>query len=144
MKLERADRVGPVTPFPPRTIVARFEQFGDREAVVRNAKKLKGTNIYISDDLCPASKEKKRSQIPLLKQAKQEGKIAYFKNTRLIVKDRKDFHSGSASSVDDWKLPSRSSELTGRGVVMDEATATVVEPRSTHSLVLGEAAAAWP
>lgn len=87
MKLERAHRTGP-TSSSPRTIVARFERFGDREAVLRNARKLKGTRIYVNEDLCPASQELKKSQFPLLKQAREAGKIAYFRHTKLIVKDR--------------------------------------------------------
>lgn len=144
MKLERAHRVGPFNSSRPRTIVARFENFGDREAVVRNAKKLKGTNIYISDDLCPASQEKKRNQIRLLEQARQEGKIAYFKYTKLIIKEREGLPSRNASSANDSELPGRSSESTGRGAVVEEVAAPVVEPQSRRSLVLGEAAAAWP
>ncbi|KAK4322527.1 hypothetical protein Pmani_006708 [Petrolisthes manimaculis] len=40
--LERAHRIGPGGHSQPRTIVVRFEKFGDREAVLRNARKLKG------------------------------------------------------------------------------------------------------
>ena len=88
MKLERAHRVGPIGQSTSRTIVARFESYGDREAVIRNARKLKGTGIYINEDLCLASQEKVRNQLPLMKQARSEGKIAYFKHTRLVIKDR--------------------------------------------------------
>lgn len=88
MKLERAHRTGPVMSSRPRTVIARFERFCDREAVVRNARKLKGTGILINEDLCPASQEKKRNQLPLYKQAREEGKIAFFRYTRLIIKDR--------------------------------------------------------
>lgn len=88
VKLERAHRVGPHDNTTPRTIVARFEHYGEREAVLRNARKLKGTGIYINEDLCPASQEIIRGKLPLLKQARSEGKIAYFKYTRLIIRDR--------------------------------------------------------
>lgn len=64
MELERAHRTGPVTPSRPRPVVVRFERFRDREATIRNARKLKGTGIYINEDLCPASQELKKSQIP--------------------------------------------------------------------------------
>lgn len=53
--LERAHRVGPSRDAKPRTIVARFSRYCDRESVMRNASKLKGTNIFVNDDLCPAS-----------------------------------------------------------------------------------------
>ena len=88
IKLERAHRTGPPTASGPRTVVARLERFCDREAVLRNARKLKGTGIYINEDLCPASQELKRQQLPLLKQAREQGKIAFFRHTRLIIKER--------------------------------------------------------
>lgn len=55
---------------------------------MRNVAKLQGSHIYINEDLCPASQEKKKAQLPLLKKAMSEGKIAYFRHTELIVKER--------------------------------------------------------
>ena len=86
--LERAHRVGGRGDSRPRTIVARFSRYCDREAVMRSAKKLKGTNIFLNDDLCAASQAVKRAQMPQLKQARSEGKIAYFRHTKLIIKER--------------------------------------------------------
>lgn len=79
MKLERAHRTGQFGQLKLPTVVARFEKFGDREAVLRNARKLNGTGIFINEDLCQASREKLNSQLPLLKHARSEGKIAFFK-----------------------------------------------------------------
>lgn len=97
IKLERAHRTGPATASGPRTIVARFERFGDREAVIRNARKLKGTGIFINEDLCQASLELKKSQFPIMKKAREEGKIAFFKYTKLIIKERTNQRSSSAT-----------------------------------------------
>ncbi|KAK4313381.1 hypothetical protein Pmani_015276 [Petrolisthes manimaculis] len=47
MKLNRAHRTGQANPSRQKNIVARFEKYGDRETVLRNARKLKGTGIYI-------------------------------------------------------------------------------------------------
>ncbi|KAK3877108.1 hypothetical protein Pcinc_018160 [Petrolisthes cinctipes] len=58
--------------------------------VMRNARKQKGSGIYIDEDLCPASQEVRKSQIPLMKHAREEGKIDFFKHIRLIIKDIKD------------------------------------------------------
>ncbi len=88
VKLEHAHRTGRVLPSRSRVVVARFEKFSDREAVMRNARKLKGSEIYIDEDLCPASQEIRKSQIPLMKKARKEGKIPFFKHTRLIIKDK--------------------------------------------------------
>lgn len=86
--LERAHRVGRVQESRPRPIVVRFERFCDREAALRNARKLKGTGIYLNEDLCAASQAIKQSQMPMLRAARSEGKVAFFRHTRLVVKDR--------------------------------------------------------
>lgn len=88
VKLERAHRVGPATASYPRAIVARFERFGQREATLRNARKLKGTGVYLNEDMCPASLEIKKKKIPQMKKAREEGKIAFFRHTRLIIKEK--------------------------------------------------------
>lgn len=87
LELERAHRVGQRRDARPRPIVARFSRYSDREAVMRSARKLKGTNIYINDDLCAASQAIKNAQMPQLKQARAQGKIAFFRHTKLIVRD---------------------------------------------------------
>lgn len=86
--LERAHRVGPRRDDRPRPIVARFSRYCDREAVMRSARKLKGTKIFVNEDLCAASQAIKSAQFPLLKQARSQGKIAFFRHTKLIIKER--------------------------------------------------------
>lgn len=145
INLERAHRVGTITPSRPRTIVARFVNFGDREAVMRNARKLKGTGVYINDDLCPASQQVKRDQLPLLKQARQEGKVAYFKYTKLIIKDRmgqKSSHVSPGASSD--ASSTGGSELRGHSAGGETAMMLDGEPQSVRSPRESGAAAAWP
>ncbi|KAK3892147.1 hypothetical protein Pcinc_003983 [Petrolisthes cinctipes] len=79
----------------PRTIVARFSRYCDRETAMRNARKLKGTNIFLDDDLCPASQAIKNAQMPQLKQAKAQGKVAFFRHTKLIIRER--YNVGAAA-----------------------------------------------
>ena len=99
MDLVRAHRVGPLDPSRPRAIVARFEKFSDRETVLRNARKLKESGIFINEDLCSASQALRAAQLPQLKQARKDGKIAFFKYTKLIIKDRPvQRNSGTAST----------------------------------------------
>lgn len=126
MKIERAHRTGPIAASRPRTVVARFERFGDREAVIRNARKLKGSGIYINEDLCPASLELKNSQIPLMKKAREEGKMAFFRHTKLIIKERAERRSGTASGGLSTSVAEASRELhsggaaaAGEGVLLD-------------------------
>ena len=88
IQIERAHRVGKHNSERPRLVVAKFLRFNDRENILRSSGKLKGTNIYINEDLCETSQAKRRSQLPQLKQARSQGKIAYFVHTRLVIKDR--------------------------------------------------------
>lgn len=91
--IERAHRVGPVSQgrINPRTIIVKLTHYKDREEVFRNARKLKGTRIYVNEDLSDRVLEKRREQIDLLHEARQQGKIAYFSYDRLIIKDRPTF-----------------------------------------------------
>ena len=86
--IERAHRVGKPFGDRPRTIVARFRNFPDKDNILKNASKLKGSSLYINEDLCQASRDKRKEQLPQLKQARSEGKIAYFVHTRLVIKER--------------------------------------------------------
>lgn len=90
MEIERAHRVGQRTETRHRPIIARFTKFCDREAVLRNAAKLRGTRIFIHEDLCQASQNIRKEKLPLLKEARSEGKIAYFRHTKLIIKERQE------------------------------------------------------
>ena len=76
LELERAHRVGQRRDARPRPIVACFSRYSDREAVMRSARKLKGINIYLNDNLCAASQAIKNAQMPELKQARAQETIA--------------------------------------------------------------------
>ena len=71
-----------------QTMVTKFLNYNKKSYIIRNSNKLKGSSIFIIVDLCEASQTKRREQLPQLKQARSEGKIAYFVHTRLVIKDR--------------------------------------------------------
>ena len=79
--------------------MAKFLRYNDEENIIRNSRKLKGTNIFINEDLCQASQAKRRDQLPQLKQARSQGKIAYFVHTRLVIKDRQVDRNSQVNSV---------------------------------------------
>ncbi|KAK3871051.1 hypothetical protein Pcinc_023786 [Petrolisthes cinctipes] len=112
LELERAHRVGARRDAKPRTIVARFSRDCDREAAMRNARKLKGTNIFLDDDLCPASQAIKNAQMPQLKQTKAQGKVAFFRHTKLIIRER--YNVGAAAG--------RGRQPTGDGTAASAST----------------------
>ena len=116
-------------------IIAHFSRFGDREAVTRNVTKLRGTRIFINEDLCPASQSIRKAQLPQLKQARSEGKVAYFRHTRLIVKERPSgtgtsgFTRGTeASTTSGLQVGSTEEGAGSSDVVMSTEVSTVVEP----------------
>ncbi len=88
VELECAHRMELRRDYRPRPIVARFSRYCYREAAMRNARKLRGTNTYVNDDLCAASQSIKNAQMPQLKQARAEAKMTYFTYTKLIMKGR--------------------------------------------------------
>ena len=99
IEIERAHRVGPTRQDKPRPIIAKLLRFQDKQLILKNSKQLKGTRIFINEDLCDASREKIRNQLPNLKQARSEGKIAYFSHTKLIIRDRPTPASSYAGAV---------------------------------------------
>lgn len=137
--LERAHRVGPRSDAKPRTVIACFSRFCDREAVMRNARKLKGTNIFVDDDLCPASQAVKNSQMPLLKQARAQGKIAFFRRTKLVIKER---YNGVAAGGE--RRAARSPGGGGAGAVCAGAGGDVRSgPAATGGVVDVQVAGTW-
>lgn len=89
IEIERAHRVGQRNSEKPRTIVAKFLRFTERQDILRNCSKLKGTNIYINEDLCEVSLNKRKEQLEELREARRAGKVAYFVHTKLVVKERR-------------------------------------------------------
>ncbi|CAB4040444.1 Hypothetical predicted protein [Paramuricea clavata] len=94
-RIERAHRVGYSTKQDgsprnaPRPIVCRLYDWKEKEHVLKQARIHKPSGIYVNDDVAEATMVKRREQIHKLKQAKQEGKIAYFVLDKLIIKDKR-------------------------------------------------------
>ena len=88
IEIERAHRVGLRNSTKPRTIVAKFLKFTHRQEILRNSFKLKGSQIFINEDLCETSINKRKEQLEELREAKKAGKTAYFVHTRLVVRDK--------------------------------------------------------
>ena len=72
----------------PRTIVCRLRDWKQREAVIREARKVKPVGVYVAEDLARATLAKREGQINKMKEARKAGKIAYFVLDRLIIRDK--------------------------------------------------------
>ncbi|KAK3859672.1 hypothetical protein Pcinc_034240 [Petrolisthes cinctipes] len=62
---------------------------------MRNVGKLKGSRIFVNEDLCPASHNIRKAQFPALKEARSQGKIAYFRHTKLIIREKHASNQGT-------------------------------------------------
>ena len=82
----------------PRTIIARLEKFTDRQLVFKNKLKLKNSNIYINDDVSDYTNKLRKEKLSELKAARNEGKIAYFNRSKLIIKSRTTFDNQQSKS----------------------------------------------
>jgi len=87
--LERAHRVGKQKD-KPRDIVVKFTRFQDRESVLQDRRRLAGTRVYVNEDLCPATLDIRRSKMDELREARRQGKVAYFNYRTLVVRERRD------------------------------------------------------
>jgi len=90
-EFERVHRVGTLTRnAAPRDIVVRFTRYSDRDAVFQDRRKLANTRtgVYINEDLCRNSLEMRKAQMPALRAAKRDGKVAYFNYRKLVIKER--------------------------------------------------------
>lgn len=72
----------------PRPIIARFTSHAVRQSCLRAAPCLKGTHIYLNEDVSKATSDIRRLKMDELKTKRREGMIAYFSGTKLIVKPR--------------------------------------------------------
>lgn len=88
IEMERAHRTGKVTQ-KPRQVVVKFLRYKDKEKALKNGYKLKGTGVYMNEDLSSRVMERRKQQQEALANARKEGKIAYFNVDRLIIKDRR-------------------------------------------------------
>ena len=59
-------RVGKFMSDKPRPVIAKFLRFTDKQNILRNSRKLKGTNELINEDLCEASMLKRHFLMELM------------------------------------------------------------------------------
>ena len=74
----------------PRTIVCHLRDWKQRDAVIREARKIKPPGLYVVEDLARATLLKREGQIAKMKEARKAGKMAYFILDRLIIRDKRE------------------------------------------------------
>ncbi|XP_031549027.1 uncharacterized protein LOC116286615 [Actinia tenebrosa] len=88
VEIERAHRTGKPRIDKPRQIVVKFLRYKDRESVLDKRKSLKGTGIFVNEDLSSRVLKRRQEQQGRLEEARKEGKIAYFRMDHLVIKNR--------------------------------------------------------
>ena len=91
----------------PRTILARLMNEGDRDLTMRNTWRLRGSGIYIAEDVCENSARVRKEKLPELKAARESGKIAYFSRSKLIIKNRNPRTNANNETENNGKTPPR-------------------------------------
>ena len=83
----------------PRTMIVKFQWYGDRMRVWKARRNLQGTNIYLNEDFPKEIQQKRKILMPILKKAKSLGKEAFLNVDALIIE-------GNRFTTDDLhKLP---------------------------------------
>ena len=88
--IERAHRVkkkgNSDNPGKPRTIVCRSLNYKDKTNILKNAKNLKGKNIFINKDFSRETMELSKELWENVKKNRNEGKITYLHYRTVVVK----------------------------------------------------------
>lgn len=86
IEMERAHRTGKyLANGRPRSVVVKLLRFKDKTEILRQAKQLKGTNLFINEDYSEKVRQKRKELLPELRAARKQGNIAYLKYDQLIV-----------------------------------------------------------
>lgn len=73
----------------PRTIVCRLRDWRQKDDILRAARRIKPSDIFVNEDLANETIEKRKRQVDELNAAKRAGKTAYFVLDRLVIKERR-------------------------------------------------------
>ena len=86
--IEHAHRAGRKSGSNPRTIVCKLIRFKDKQNILRKAKLVKGTNIFIDEDYCQDTVQYRKELWAEVKVLQSEGKIAYLNYRTIVSRDK--------------------------------------------------------
>ena len=88
VEIERAHRAGRKSRNKARTIVCKLLRFKNKQKILRKAKLLKGTNLFINEDYCQGTVEYRKELWEEVKVLGSQRKIAYLKYRSIISRDK--------------------------------------------------------
>jgi hypothetical protein len=72
-------RLGKPTPSKRRLVIVKMKCFEDKLNVLKQAKRLSGSGMFVMEDLSKQEREERRSLINVMKKARSEGKRAFIR-----------------------------------------------------------------
>ena len=88
-----AYRIGRPSASKPRDILAKYRKVSDRNDIYRKRTAMKGTYIYVNEDLCPGTVAARQAQMHQYHEARKAGKQVYWSYRKLVVRDSSPHHS---------------------------------------------------
>ena len=71
-------------PYYRHLVFSRHQQYD----ILSKTSSLKGTGIFINEDLIPEDQEELRKEVQKVKESRKEGKWAIIKNRKAVIRDR--------------------------------------------------------
>ena len=88
VEIERGHRAGRKSSNKPRTIVCKLLRFKDKQKILRKAKILKGTNIFINEDYCQDTVEYRNELWEEVKVLRSQRKTTYLNYRSMVSRDK--------------------------------------------------------
>ena len=88
VEIEHAHRAGRKSRNKLRTTVYKLSRFKDKQNILRKAKLLKGTNIFINENYCLDTVEYRKELWEEVKVLRSQGKIAYLNYRSIVSRDK--------------------------------------------------------
>ena len=88
IKIDTCHRMGKHKRNRPRTIIFKLNKFKDKQKILRNARNLKDTGIFIYEDCCDDTMELRKSLWEQVLEHSRQNKIAHLNCRSIVVRDR--------------------------------------------------------
>ena len=111
-----------------RPIIAKLESTTQKFKCLKNGKNLKGSSIYINEDLSRATMQIRSSKLDELKRKRDEGYIAYFSGIDIVTRRKTQTSVRRTSISSNGSTPPAQSPLTVPPSALDDTDAGATGP----------------